>query len=516
MNSSFTKTVFSLALIALAGKVFGFFRELLLANFFGTTHIIDAYLMSLAIPSVFLALLRAMGIGFTPVFFEVEHDGGDRTRFTNSVLIISVAISLLCIPIAYSFADDLVRFMARGFDHELRLLTVQYFQTTIWLVFFSTPIQVLISFLNCNHLYVYSNATNLLLSSTQCVFIVVAAYYGSELLAFGIVVAYAIQLLVLSVMAFMHGMRYKLAFIEKKYMRQLFVLIIPIFFSNFFTDLSVLVDKYYASYMREGSISSLTYAFTIRSVFFLLITSSFSTIFFPRIASMISSGNIYAVSKFYSRLFNIYWIIFVPITIICIFFSEEIVYVILHRGKFNLESLYMTATPFAWYSASLFFVAVQDLVSKVLFSFRDARTNLMYDIACIFMNIILSSILRYDFGHVGLAMGTSLSIVFMFFFFVKRINSVLPFNRKRIDVRRLFRIGCSFFPLLLCIFLCKKMFPFHGGESLLLVFFRTFAVCAVGLVFSGVFMYRFSSSPVIRFVTRNTKAFMVQHNTLRS
>ena len=55
--------------IALLCKVFGFLRELMLARFFGTSGIVDIYLMSITIPSILFGALPSLGIGVTPVYF---------------------------------------------------------------------------------------------------------------------------------------------------------------------------------------------------------------------------------------------------------------------------------------------------------------------------------------------------------------------------------------------------------------------------------------------------------------
>ena len=277
-----------LSIIVIIGKFFGFFREILLANYFGTGQIVDAYMMSVTIPTILFGFLPALGVGFTPHFFRLKDT--ERNAFTTKVIGLSLIISLICVLLTNIFAEDIVKFIAGGFQGETFNLTVNYLRVTILLVVFNTPIQILIAYLNCKESYVFSNVTNLVLSSTQCVFVVLAAKINVNLLPYGILVSYIIQFALLALFSIKKDFVIVLGKLFDNNVISLLKSCVPIFLSNILVDINGFVDKYFASFLSLGSISALSYAFTIRSFFYYVFTTAITTIFYPKISDLISRG----------------------------------------------------------------------------------------------------------------------------------------------------------------------------------------------------------------------------------
>ena len=184
-------------LISLIGKIFGFAREILLANYFGTSGIVDVYLMSVTIPSIFFGFLPAIGIGFTPVYFGIENSE-ERNRFVSNILISSALFAFFCISLAIIFSKNIVMLCAPGFSPENQELTSKFLWITVWFVLLHTPVQILTAFLNCNEDYINSNVSNLFVSVTQAVFVILAAKYSVMLLPVGVVLPWVFQFIWLS------------------------------------------------------------------------------------------------------------------------------------------------------------------------------------------------------------------------------------------------------------------------------------------------------------------------------
>lgn len=407
-------------IIGFAGKVFGFLRELLLAKYFGTSEIVDIYLMSITIPSLLFGFLPALGAGFTPVYFTVGIK--ERNKFLNNILAVSVGISLICILFTMIFPDNIVDFMANGFSDSAKGYTTQFLMVTIWSVLFNTPIQIMISYLNCAEKYISSNISNLTVSIIQAVFVIIAAKIDVSLLPYGYLCPFIIQFVWLFFSSSRVGFRPTAKIDIDKNIKKIFVLVIPIFISNMLVDLNGFVDKYLASSLPEGRIAALNYAFTLRSVLFTVCTTVITTIFYPKISELVSEKKEKELSSVINRVITVLIILFVPIQFFCVIFSKDIVKLVLMRGNFSQLSLNLTVYPFIMYMCSLLFISIRDFAVKVFYAKEDSTSNLLYGAINIGVNIVISVILVKPLGHVGLALGTTLAALITLPLYLRKLR----------------------------------------------------------------------------------------------
>lgn len=447
-SKSLGKTAIVLAAIALLGKVFGFVRELLLANYFGTDSVIDIYIMSITIPTILFGFLPALGIGYTPLFFEIQGEK-KKNSFTNNVLCLSILFALLCVSLTYVFSEEIVHIVASGFSAGALAQTVSFLKVTIWLVVFNTPIQILMSFLNCNQSYLFSNVTNLVLSLVQSLFVIFAAQFDIRFLPYGILVSYIVQFAMLLILSANHGYRPEFRIKGDENIKKLLSLTMPIFISNMLVDINGFVDKYLASSLQEGSISALNYAFTLRSVVYYMCTSAITTIFYPKISEMIVEHRQKELAPLVTRVLNVLGGLFIPLTAGGVLLARPGIELVLMRGNFNEQSLELTVYPFVMYMLSLTFISARDVVVKILYASGDTKTNLIYGGICILVNIAVSLFLIKSLGHVGLALGTSLSAIFVFPLYMRKLKEMI----EEIKFGRLIRnmVKIVFASIVMCI-----------------------------------------------------------------
>lgn len=62
------KTALIITIIALGAKFIGFTREIVLAYFYGTSYVVDAYLMAIAIPGIVFGWITSLSVSYTPIY----------------------------------------------------------------------------------------------------------------------------------------------------------------------------------------------------------------------------------------------------------------------------------------------------------------------------------------------------------------------------------------------------------------------------------------------------------------
>lgn len=419
-KSNIAYTAIIIIIIGLTGKIFGFLRELLLAKYFGTSEIVDVYLMSITIPSLMFGFLPALGVGFTPVYYSIEDV--DKNKFLNNILSISMFVSIICIIITMLFSQNIVEFVANGFSKNAKEYTEQFLLVTIWSVLLNTPIQILVSFLNCKGSYISSNLSNLTISIIQALFVVLAANINIILLPYGYLCPFIVQFLWLLSSSCRHGYKPRLIIQFDNSIKKIFILVIPIFISNMLVDLNGFVDKYLASSLPEGRISALNYAFTLRSVLYTVCTTVISTIFYPKVSQLVSMKRDDELAVIINRVMDILILLFIPLQLFCIIFAKDIIKIVLMRGSFSQDSLNLTVYPFIMYMVSLVFISITDFIIKVFYAKKDSLSNLIYGGLNMGLNVFISVLLVRPFGHTGLALGTSLSAIITVPLYVRKIS----------------------------------------------------------------------------------------------
>ena len=127
------KTAAMMAVLTLGMKILGFLREVFMAGFFGTSYIVDAYVMASVIPGIiFAGIFTSVGASYMPIFSKIVEDRGidEGNRFTSEAITLASFIALIAAAVGTVFAQPVVSIFARGFVGETAELTVFYLRIT--------------------------------------------------------------------------------------------------------------------------------------------------------------------------------------------------------------------------------------------------------------------------------------------------------------------------------------------------------------------------------------------------
>jgi len=83
------RIVLILVILSLISKCLGFFREIVLAYFYGASAVSDAYLISITIPTVIFAFVgTALATSYIPLYTSIEKEKGEKEalRFSNNLI----------------------------------------------------------------------------------------------------------------------------------------------------------------------------------------------------------------------------------------------------------------------------------------------------------------------------------------------------------------------------------------------------------------------------------------------
>ena len=428
--SNIKKTALIITIISLGSKLFGFFREVVLAYFYGTSYVVDAYLMAIAIPSIIFGWITSLSVSYTPIYTDIRVKLGEEksVKFTNNIISIAITLSFAFAMLGMIFSKQLVNIAAPGFEGEVYDLTNWFVKISVFSTVFTVFAQILMSYLNCNDRFIQSNISTLVISSTQLFVIYLSSKLGKEVLIFGTVMSNFVQLAVLYVFSSRNGYRFKYELKITPEIKQAFVILVPIFISSMLDQINNFVNKAFASGLGEGSVSALNYSAVIRTFIFYVFTIAITTMIYPMLSKSMAENDIKTVKRTIAKSVDIIIILFVPITIGAFLLSKPAVSFIYERGEFGSESTMMTSMALQMYSLGLVALALRNVITKVFYSMQDTKSTMYVSIFTVGLCVLFSAILVKPMGHVGLALASSLAetltIPLFFYFLHKRLGSL--------------------------------------------------------------------------------------------
>ncbi|MFZ7132599.1 MAG: murein biosynthesis integral membrane protein MurJ [Eubacteriales bacterium] len=410
------KTALALMIITILSKLFGFFREIVLAYYYGASNISDVYLISDTIPNVIFGFIGA-GIATTyiPVYTSaLENDGRLRSdSFTSNFLNLIFFISTLVVGLVIIFAPYVVLAFASGFSDEVLKLAVEFVRISVFAVYFNGCIHIFKSYLEVNGSFKVPASKGFISNIFVISFIALSSKYGIKLLPYGILLGMVSQALFLIPFAFKKGYRHKFVIdIKDKYLRKMIFLALPVILGTSVNKINTLVDRTLASRIAVGGISALNYANRLEGFITGIFVVSITTVMYPTLSKKYAENNIVDFKGYIIKSISAVNLFVVPAAVGALIFAEPIVKLLFNRGAFDEEAVILTSGALFYYSIGLVSIGLRDVLSRGFFAMQDTKTPVKNSALGVILNIILNIILSRYMGLKGLALATSISATF--------------------------------------------------------------------------------------------------------
>src|SRR5438128_6878070 len=247
-------------------------------------------------------------------------------------------------------------------------------------------------------------------------------------MAIGTLIGGAAQFLMQVPWLFKIGFRFTpaLSFADEG-VRRVVALMTPAILGTSAVQINVLINTYFVSGI-EGAQGWLSYAFRLMQFPIGLFGVAVGTAAIPVLSRLASEGKIKDFRDTVSSSMNLVFLMTLPSACGLIVLGEPIVRLIYERGKFDATATSMTAVALAGYSIGLTGYAAIKILSPAFYALSNAKTPMIIAIASIGVNFVGSYALRewfshygvtpetpYGYGHVGVALATSIVALVNFF-----------------------------------------------------------------------------------------------------
>ncbi len=408
------RTAMLMAILTLISKGFGFIREMVMANFFGTSYITDAYVMAIAIPTmIFGGILGAVSVAYMPIFSKtIEEEGVIKgNEFTSSVLKILAITALISAIIGFILSDQIVAIFASGFKGETAELTSFFLKTTFFYLIFMVTADVLEAFLRYKGVFLPQVAFGLIQNIILISTIIISALTSYHYLVFGYLILYVIRLAIMAAIARKNSFIYTSSHNVSSAVTRIMVLSLPVFIGNSMSQINAFVDKMLASGLPEGSVSALNFGNLLVSMIMGLTITIMTTIIYPKLTQASAQGDSERLGNIISVGMTLIVIIAVPCTLGAMVYSKQIVQIAYERGAFSTLATSMTASAFFYYTIGLLFMSLNTLFAQVYYAKHNMKTPVIFGAIGVIINIVFNLILVKSMAHSGLALATSISAI---------------------------------------------------------------------------------------------------------
>ncbi|WP_418791050.1 murein biosynthesis integral membrane protein MurJ [Phosphitispora sp. TUW77] len=398
----------------LLSRLFGFIREMVIANNFGLTSETDAYLVAFAVPSgIAMAIASGISAGFIPVLnsYLVKNKRDDADTITSTLINVLAVLLLLVVAVTISYAPLLVELLAPGFEGDSIPLTAEMIRIMFPALVFVSLMGIASGFLNSHQHFLFPALgpmiTSIIIIASA---IVLGPVMGIRGLAVGTTAGFACQFVLQLPVMYKKGFRYRMEFaIGHPGVIRVFKLMLPVLIASLAPSLLLIVERGLASGLDTGSISALNYAYRLMQLPLGLFLMAVTVPIFPALSAFAAQNRLDRLRETLVKGIKVISMIMLPACAGLIALSVPIVRLLFERGAFDASNTVPTAYALSVYALALLPFSVRDIFRRGFYSLQNTFIPVVITVAAFILNVLLDFILIRFMGIGGLAMGAVLT-----------------------------------------------------------------------------------------------------------
>ncbi|CAN5558596.1 murein biosynthesis integral membrane protein MurJ [soil metagenome] len=419
---SLLKSAATVGSYTLASRVLGFIRDQLIAFTLGTGPVMEAFAVAQRLPNMFRALFAegAFNAAFVPFFAKrVEGDGAEAAhRFAIEVfsalltwLLLFTALAMIAMPwlmliIAPGFGDD-----PQTFDLAVELTRICF----PYLLFMSlTALQS--GVLNSLNRFTAAAAAPILLNLAMIGANIVAWAFDTgntpltgRIFAWGVTLSGVAQYTLLAVACRRAGMPLfpRLPRLTPD-VKQVFRTSVPGLVSGGVMQINLVVATMIATTI-DRAVSYLYYADRVYQLPLGVIGVAIGVVLLPDISRRLRAGDLQGVRDSQNRALEFSLFLTLPSAIALMAIPGPIIHAVFEHGAFARSDTLAVAPALLAFAAGLPAFAMTKVFQPGFYAREDTRTPMRFAMISVAVNVAGSLLLSRYFGHVGIAMATSLA-----------------------------------------------------------------------------------------------------------
>jgi putative peptidoglycan lipid II flippase len=392
------------------GQIAGLARSIIVARTFGASPELDAFFAANRVSETLFLLVAggALGSAFIPTFTGLlaKNETDSAWRLASSLAnAVTLTLTLLAILSAI-FAPTIVRYsVGRGFvnDPALFALTVSLLRIQLISAVLFGLGGIVVGILNAHQVFLVPSLTPAMYQ-IGIIFgaLVLAPSMGIFGLAWGVVIGAAFYLLLqIPTLLKQNGAYHFTLGLDNPAVKQVIFLMGPRLLGVAVVQLNFWVNISLASEMTFGSVSGLTYGFSLMIMAQAAIAQSVAIAAMPTFSAQHALGQRDEMRT--SLAASLRGVIFLalPAAVGLILLRGPLVAALYQRGAFDARSTEMVAWALLWYAAGLVGHSIMEVLTRAFYAQHDTKTPVIIGTVAMLLNVAFSIGFAKVFAQIG-------------------------------------------------------------------------------------------------------------------
>lgn len=456
-RKNFLLSSIKMAMATLSSRVLGFAREILMAKLFGASGLTDAYQIAFRIPNMLRDLFAegAFSSAFVPIFTTAKKDGDEHARrLLWSMAIVLLAITSVCCILIFIFAPQIIELLT----NELFTSDKNRFELSILLTRMMSPFLAFVSvaalFMGVLNTYkmffapamapAVFNIIMIVAMVTMPKLLAAKGFHPIVSLGIGVFVGGFFQMLIQIPMLISKGL-FKFDGIElfssdvKEILKRMSIGTIGVAA----TQINLLVSTFLATGTIVGAVSWLQYAFRLFQFPVGILGVSIGNSNLVYFSELWRGGQEEEAKKALQTSYITSLFVLMPAMALMFALAQDCVAISFQRGAFGLDDTRMVTEALYAYLIGLPFYGLYKVFSPSFYTLDRPRIPVTISSISVLINIIFCFSLVGSFGFKILAMGTSVSMIFIIIVQSVVLYRLLDLKLNFFFPARFFKIGLS-------------------------------------------------------------------------
>ncbi len=426
---SLLKSASTVSLFTLASRVTGLVRDLIINATFGAGALTDAYVAAFRIPNMFRRFFAegAFSQAFVPVLGQTRtQQGDDATRMLvdRAATVLVWALLVTC-ALGVAGATALVWAMASGLREKPGSFDVAVVMTR-WMFPYLGLISVAglaSGVLNTWRKFAVPAASPVLLNLAM----IAAALWGTPALErwgvqpiyslaggvlLGGILQMGVQLWALRRIGMLPRLAWRLTAVRQAWAdsgtQAILRMMLPALLGVGVAQISLIINSTLASYFQAGAMTWIFNADRLMEFPTALLGVALGVVLMPHLSAAKAQGNMQKYSDLLDSGLRLVVVLSVPCAMALLTFSEPLVAVVFHYGKFTAADVHATAAALTGYGVGLLGLVAVKVLAPGYYAAQDTRTPVRIAIVVLLVTQVFNAIFIPLFQHAALTLSIGL------------------------------------------------------------------------------------------------------------
>ncbi len=406
-----------------ASRGFGYVREIAAAAYFGVGREKSAFDVAFLVPNTIQILVSqaALSAALIPVFAGLLETGKREEAWlvARTVLTLMILVLGALVVLVMAFAPEIMIIFAPGYRHDPVMMSSivhmsrLLFPTVVILAITGVVISVLNSFDHFTLPAVAPIAWNLVI---VLAIVLAAGRYGIDAMAWGVLLGTMVQLIIqLPGLKGRNGrLGWSLAW-RNPHVRKVGALMLPVSLSIGLINFNQVVDVQFASFLGNGGVAAMNYAFRLYQLPESLFAIAVGTVLFPTLSRMAARNRRDDFRSMLALGLRMIFFVLIPASAFLLIMAEPLVRLAYQHGAFGGNDTSVVASALFFFALGSAFSGGSTLLTRGFFSLSRPWIPTILAVANLGINALLDWLFIKPFGLGGIPLSTSVVSALTFF-----------------------------------------------------------------------------------------------------